>query len=697
MICTSIQGKTLEEIFAILEEEAVEMAEIRLDRCPLTDSEIEELFSNTDTPLIATCRIAESADMQEAERKLLTAVQAGAKYIDIEIEAPAPMGKRLRRAARENGTTLIRSFHDFEGTPSLEELEQNVIKCKSFGADVVKVVTTAKSAEDCEIIRQLYGVKIPPEAFHLHPGLEGELEPERIAEGSLIAFCMGEAGRMSRLDALKYGAPFTYAALDEASATAPGQWSFAEMSKALYGNAEGFYAEHLVMPASKSFAQRAIIAAALAEGTSHLRGYSPCADSEAAIAVARALGAEVTEGEVLTIKGIGPIDKPLDFNSLHTGESGLLTRLMIPILAKIGNGAMRVTGEKTLVKRPLSGANDIMAAFGVTLHNVEEHPGSKEIFVPLNIVGNLIPGRADISGKGGSQLISGLLMALPLADRTSSLFVSEPKSIPYLYITLDVLQKFGIRVITELEGDKDFLETQDWNRCTGMSFKIKGGQAYKAVDLSLEGDWSAAANFCVAGAVFGSASVDGLDTRSLQADLTIMDVLVEAGASISQIDNDCVDAVNEAATAAGVNPHTGAVNVVKAPLNAFSFDLNNAPDLFPIVAVLAAFCPGRNVIGGTGRLAGKESNRALAILNMLLQMGVDARIEGDNMIIEGHSMAYRLLNGKLLKGGAYTSNHDHRMVMALKVASLGAESPIIIDDEACVAKSCPDFLQIFGN
>ena len=240
------------------------------------------------------------------------------------------------------------------------------------------------------------------------------------------------------------------------------------------------------------------------------------------------------------------------------------------------------------------------------------------------------------------------------------------------------------------------MQTQDWSYCTGMTFKIKGGQSYKAVDLSLEGDWSSAANFCVAGALFGAASIDGLDTQSLQADLTIMDILVEAGASISQFDNDCVDAVNAAATAAGVNTHTGAVNVAKAPLNAFRFDLNNAPDLFPITAVLAAFCPGESRIAGTGRLAGKESDRAKSITDMLTQMGVECAVEGDEMVIRGHSLASRLLNGNLLKGGCYTSNHDHRMVMALKVVGLGADSPVVIDDEACVAKSFPDFLTLFG-
>ncbi len=680
MICTCIQNKNLEEIFSILEQGDIEMAEIRLDLCPdLDEEDIESLFSGTDIPLIATCRIAGSASMQEAERRLRTAILAGAKYVDVELEAPAPMGKRLRRAARESGTTLIRSYHNFDETPDAETLAEMVTKCRIFGSDVIKVATMAHSPEDVARVMDLYGMTYP----------DGRTQEE----GTLVAFCMGEAGKESRLECLRRGAPFTYVSLGEGDGTAPGQWTLAGMNEAVYHGAQGFYAEHLNMPSSKSFAQRAIIAAALAEGTSHLRGYSACADTAAAVAAARALGAEVTEGEVLTIKGIGPIEGPLDMSSLHCGESGLLTRMMIPIMSQIGPGSVLVTGEKTLVNRPLKGAADIMASFGVMLRNAART--SREIYVPLTVEGKLVPGRADISGAGGSQIISGLLMALPMADAPSTVYVSEPKSIPYMFITLDVLQKFGIRIGNEMEGDEEFLQTRDWSYCTGLTFKVKGGQRYKAAELSLEGDWSSAANFLVAGAIFGSASVDGLDTQSLQADLTIMDILVEAGASVSQIENDCVDEVSAAAAAAGVNPHTGAVNAVKAPLNAFSFDLNNAPDLFPITAVLAAFCPGESRIAGTGRLANKESDRAKAITDMLTQMGVECAIEGDEMVIRGHSLSSRLLNGNLLKGGEYTSNHDHRMVMALKVASLGASSPIVIDDEQCVAKSFPDFLTLF--
>ena len=680
MICTCIQNKNLEEIFSILEQGDIEMAEIRLDLCPdLDEEDIESLFSGTDIPLIATCRIAGSASMQEAERRLRTAILAGAKYVDVELEAPAPMGKRLRRAARESGTTLIRSYHNFDETPDAETLAEMVTKCRIFGSDVIKVATMAHSPEDVARVMDLYGMTYP----------DGRTQEE----GTLVAFCMGEAGKESRLECLRRGAPFTYVSLGEGDGTAPGQWTLASMNEAVYHGAQGFYAEHLNMPSSKSFAQRAIIAAALAEGTSHLRGYSACADTAAAVAAARALGAEVTEGEVLTIKGIGPIEGPLDMSSLHCGESGLLTRMMIPIMSQIGPGSVLVTGEKTLVNRPLKGAADIMASFGVMLRNAART--SREIYVPLTVEGKLVPGRADISGAGGSQIISGLLMALPMAEAPSTVYVSEPKSIPYMFITLDVLQKFGIRIGNEMEGDEEFLQTRDWSYCTGLTFKVKGGQRYKAAELSLEGDWSSAANFLVAGAIFGSASVDGLDTQSLQADLTIMDILVEAGASVSQFENDCVDEVSAAAAAAGVNPHTGAVNAVKAPLNAFSFDLNNAPDLFPITAVLAAFCPGESRIAGTGRLANKESDRAKAITDMLTQMGVECAIEGDEMVIRGHSLSSRLLNGNLLKGGEYTSNHDHRMVMALKVASLGASSPIVIDDEQCVAKSFPDFLTLF--
>ncbi len=657
MICTSLQNKTYEEILTILEDPAVEMAEIRLDRCPLSDEQIEALFADSDTPLIATCRIAESPSPEEAERRLRLAIEAGARFADLEIEAPAQISKNFQHLCRKRGTEIIRSYHNFEETPDDEGLQMALARCFRYGADVAKVVTACHDPADAARLEALYSLV---------------LEDVDSLQGRLVAFGMGEEGRQSRLECLRRGAPFSYAALSAEEATAPGQWSLAEMHSALYGTRQPYCAEGVAMPASKSFAQRAIFAAALAGGTSHLSGYSPCGDSEAALQLAEALGARVQrDGDTIAITGIGAAYGQLQAKQVDTGESGLLTRLAIPVLAAIGDGSFSVTGHGTLPDRPLSGAAGIMASFGVLLSNAVEREG-REVHIPAQVKGRLIPGTADVSGKGGSQLISGLLMALPLCDKDSLLHVSEPKSIPYMYITLDVLRHFGIQTRSEMEGDAEMLEADDWSGCTGINFKVRGRQRYRAADFAIEGDWSAAANYLVAGAVFGSAELTGLDTKSLQADLTIIDILVEAGAVVSQLDE-------------------GTVCVRKAPLEAFRQDLSNAPDLFPIVAVLAAFCAGESRIAGVSRLAGKESNRAEAILQMLQQMGVEAHIEDDVLVVFGETLSARLLSGRLLRGGEYTSRHDHRMVMALKVASLGTESPIVIDDEACVGKSFPGF------
>ena len=773
MICTTIQNKNLDQILEALE--SCEMAEIRLDRCSLSLRDIEECFTS-DVPLVATCRIAdliatepalqdesltpqskEIKAAQIAEKRLCEAIEAGARYVDVEIEAPKQMSKRVRNVAHENGTVFIRSFHDFEGTDSLEALKAVVEKCCYHGADMVKVVTTAHTQEDADKVLSLYD---------WCSGMSAS-ENEKIAslaEGGLIAFCMGDAGRQSRLDCLRKGSPYTYAAVSEDEAAAPGQWTASEMASALYGdfhfvgtcstfegkmhavptktggpaalsgvkctrsNLEpGVVISNPEVPCSKSFAQRAIIAAALASGTSHLRGYTPCGDNEAAIRVAENLGAKVDRnggeliitgisaglGDLATLPANGVSDEPAllpegqdksslpegvapGLPTLHVGESGLLTRMMIPVMAQLCPGPVVFTGEKTLLGRPLTGAREIMEALGASVTSVDQSAAGvpSPVRVPLTVQGPLAATRAEISGKHGSQIISGLLMALPFSQKNTSLIVREPKSIPYMFITVEVLKKFGIKIGNDMLGGRDFIESGgDWSLCTEIVFKVKGGQRFKAADIDLEGDWSAAANFLVAGAIFGKVEMEGLDTTSLQADLSIMDILMDAGASLSQLDGD-----------------KGSITVQRAPLKAFAVDASNCPDLFPIVSVLAAFCQGTSRIAGVGRLANKESDRAKAIVEMLTQMGVKAYVEGDELMVEGHSLAQRLLAHKacvascspasqpgLLKGGKYTSHHDHRMVMALKVASLGADSPIVIDDETCVEKSFPDFLDMFSR
>lgn len=663
MICATLQNKDFSALSdAVIE---VEMAEIRLDRCGLDNEEIDEIFSESDVPLIATCRVAEieanepsvqgleersrrikAADI--AGKKLLRAIKAGAALVDLELEVPDSMARKVIKAAHDEGLYVIRSYHDFEGTDSFEALKALTEKCYATG-DYAKIVTTAKSEADVEKLMRLY-----------------EWNEKK---GRLIAFCMGEAGVQSRIDCLKKGSPFTYAAYGEVAA--PGQLPYADMKKTVYGDFHftGVEENILDMPSSKSFAQRAIVAAALADGESHLKGYSPCGDNEAALNVARALGAGVAvNGDEVTINGIAARKGCLALESLNVGESGLLARLMMPVMARLSDNPVTITGEKTLLERPLTGAHEILDAFGVTMLCEGEK-------LPVTVVGKSRSGRVDIDGKGGSQLISGLMTAAAFVEANTTLSISNPKSIPYMFITMEVLKKFGIRISNEMLGDRDFFESDgDWSLCTNMVFKIKGNQQFKAADINLERDWSAAANFLVAGAVFGKAAVDNMDTTSLQADLSIMDILMDTCASLSQEEG---------------NP--GIIVAQRAPLLPFDVDASNCPDLFPIISVLAAFCNGTSHIEGVERLKNKESNRAEAIVEMLTQMGVPAKIIGDKMEITGTTLAGRCLTGTLLKGGRYSSHRDHRMAMALKVASLGAESPIVIDDEECMAKSFPEF------
>ena len=669
------------------------MAEIRLDESPISLEDIGELFSGSDIPLVATCRCRGGRkEWEVAEARLRAAIEAGAKYADLEMDAPAPVGKRIRQVCRECGTILIRSYHDYDRTPPEVALRSIGERCSMFGGEIVKIVTTAHTPEDAARVMWLYSDTPAPER--------------------LIAFAMGEPGRETRLECLRLGAPFTYAAVSEDEATAPGQWTTAAMRAVLYpgtktadfvpeqpqnthsGTNKPLFVPELPirptapipMPASKSFAQRAILFAALAEGTSNLSGYTPCGDSEAAIAVAEALGAKVVrEGDVLVITGIAVAPGCHDgAATFHTGESGLLTRLLIPLLAVLSPEPVRVTGEKTLLGRPLANAHDYMAAFGGRLQPEAHFDSARpfDCYLPLTVRGPLIPGRAELSGKGGSQMLSGLLAALPLLAGDSRLLVDEPRSIPYLFITLDVLKQFGVHIGSEMEGDETFLETRDWSHCSAIRFTIKGGQRLHAADFRIEGDWSGAAPFLVAGALFGETEVAGLEADSLQADLSILDILTDAGASISRIEE---------------GDHSGNIHVVRAPLNPFHTDLNNCPDLFPMVAVLAAFCPGESYILGTDRLAHKETDRAAAILEMLTQMGVSASISEDCLTVSGMSLTQRLLTGQLLHGGRFFSYGDHRMVMALSVAALGADSPVEIDDTECIAKSFPEFKRLFDQ
>ena len=785
MICTSIKDKDFEQIKVILADPAIEMAEIRLDLCPIAVEDIKELFGNATKPLVATCRF--SAD--NAWERLKVAIEAGAMFADLELfedEGDKEAGlveKEFTELCRKNGTRIIRSYHNFEGTPGLAILKEKVRQCFEAGADIAKIATTAKNFKDSCTIDSLYdwfNDEYAPEVANLDsmPGsCSKHIVPGKssgIFKAELIAFAMGELGRVSRVDCLMNGAPFTYASLNADECTAPGQLSVEEMNVLLYNkksstsldianasDAEGnscdslteseksivsmFSLENIVqqrndnrktlylnriydaVPASKSYAQRAIIAAALAQGTSRIYNYTPCADSEAAIEAARALGATISKEYTpqkavctLVINGIGASEKTrLHIAELHTGESGLLTRLMVPLISLLNDCDCRITGERTLLGRPLKGLQETMALSGVKLTGAHE---GQAICVPFTIkasdtnadIAVPAPVKIKVDGSNGSQIISGLMMALPMSGYDYEIIVENPKSIPYLRMTAQVLAEFGIQIsilpesnatcynnsssafefsketlkinLIELSGNNTFSTAETMGTDSVLRIRIRGNQIYKAADYVLEGDWSGAANLLVAGAILGRAEVHGLKSDTLQGDSVILDILAKAGALVSVGPNKAQSEAGHISSSA-----TDIVTVVKVPLLAFNISLENAPDLFPVVALLAAFCSGESRIEGTHRLVGKESNRARAIVEMLRQMGVSVSLEDNTLIVNGESLSSRILNQRLPKGGAYSSHHDHRMAMALSVAALCTRSIIEIDDTECIAKSFPNF------
>lgn len=650
MICTTILRK--EDLARVAD---LEMAEIRLDKLDLTMDEIDEVFLS-DTPLIATCRV-DGDDYKAARRsfaKLERAILAGANFVDIEIEMPKSVSKDIEHVAHENGTTVIRSYHNFEKTPSSEELLEIAGKCKYHGGEIVKIAVKGSSEEDFARVAALY---------------------DHFEKGTLVAFNIStDESSKTRIDALRHGAPFSYAAIDEDSAIF-GQMTAESMSKAVYGPAGIDFrkvADAIQMPASKSFAQRAIILAALAEGTSVLSHYTPCDDNEGAIKVAEKLGARVERiGHELIITGISAEPGCLDLTSLNVTESGLLARMMMGLLPSLCKGDITIEGEKSLATRHLAGSQEMLAKVGVT---------ATSDIVPITLKGTPKTGRKTIDGSHSSQLISGLLMSLPLLPGNTTLTIENPKSIPYMFITLDVMKAFGVKVKNELSGGQDFIESDgNWDLCTEIEFQIYGNKKYSSAKIDLEGDWSAAANFLVAGAIAGKVTIAGVDTTSLQADLSIMDILMDAGAAMSQTDG-----------------AKGVITVQRAPLRAFDVDANNCPDLFPIISILAAFCEGDSHIKGVMRLVHKESNRADTIMEMLRGLGVEVKTEGDEMTITGHSLASRSLGGMMLHGGKFSSHKDHRIAMALSVAGLLTDSPVVIDDTACTAKSYPGFIEDFS-
>ena len=618
--------------------------EIRLDCFNFEEEDITHIFSQPrQAKLIATYHIDLPSQLDNAAQQLSTAILAGADYVDIPLDFPENSRRWLMNLAMNRGCRTIVSWHDYSDTDSREKLLEMARKAQYEGADIIKIVTTAHSREDAEAVLSLY---------------------EHFKADQLIAFAMGQEGSCSRWESFNKGAPLFYLSPSRGSATASGQPYWAELLPEDAVQLRGTVS----LPASKSFAQRAIVLAAMTSGTTKLYGVTLCDDVAAAIGVARSLYADVhLDSGTLTIEGHQNILKDglkVRDNMLFAGESGLLARLCIPLAGLAGKDVV-VAGEGSLLKRRIDDHRQALRKLGL------KPSFSGKGYLPVVVSGRLHSGHVEVPGDKGSQMVSGLLLALSQCRGGSTVSVENITSSQYISLTTYIASFFGLDgyICRGLEHTIDFDEEDDLCR----TWYIDGMQKVTPViGLEVERDWSAAAMLIVAGALMGDLTLTDLDMDSFQPDLAIFDLL-----KYNQVDIQLAE-------------DNRTVNVRRSIIQPFNYDISDSPDLFAPLFLLACCAGGKSVILGIERLRNKESDRASSFAQEFRKLGVQTSISDDIMIIYGRE------NRRF--DAAHCSAHgDHRLAMALHLASLMCDGTIEVEDPACVAKSFPEFYELIDK
>jgi 3-phosphoshikimate 1-carboxyvinyltransferase len=398
-------------------------------------------------------------------------------------------------------------------------------------------------------------------------------------------------------------------------------------------------------PASKSSMQRACAAALVSQTKTHIRNPGSSNDDLASLRVIQSLGATIEnlpDGSLLLhSRGIRPVS---DF--VNCGESGLGIRMFAPLVAMSAK-TMTIEGEGSLLARPMDFFDEIFPKLGVVSR-------SNTGRLPLQLTGPLRPADIITDGSLSSQFLTGLLMAYSASDaRNVSINVNNLKSRPYIDLTLSVMRSFGLKVPQNQEYRRFHFSAEPWKKPAGT------------IEYTVEGDWSGGAFLLVAGAISGEAIILGLDPDSTQADKSIVQALLDAGAPMKISKNE--------------------IHIVggsSKKLNAFHFDATDCPDLFPPLVALASVCQGASFITGVSRLAHKESDRALTLQEEFGKLGVDIMINGDIMGIKGTNE---------LKSATVHSRHDHRIAMATAVAAVRSAGPVQIEKADAINKSYPAF------
>jgi 3-phosphoshikimate 1-carboxyvinyltransferase len=406
------------------------------------------------------------------------------------------------------------------------------------------------------------------------------------------------------------------------------------------------------VPGSKSITQRALIAAALAEGDSVLIGPLASEDTSYTMGALRAMHIEIDDrdpGRWLVRGTGGVIGTPNQ--DIFLGNNGTATRFLTSVAA-LGHGRFRITGDRRMAERPIAPLMEALRGWQVEVRS-EADNGCP----PLKLDAKGLAGGRTVLPEGkSSQYLSSLLLVAPYAAQPAELEVrGEVLSRPYVEMTLAVMADFGIRV--EALPSLHF-------------FRIPQGR-YTGREYRIEGDASGASYFWAAAAVTGGrVTVANVPVPSLQGDANLVPLLARMGCTVHQ---------------------TGQGITVQGPdrLEPIEADMGDMPDVAPTLAIVAAFAEGTTIINNVAHLRIKECDRVSAMVNELRRMGAEVEEEPDRMLIHGRA------GGANLHGATIETYHDHRIAMCFAVAGLRVPG-VEISGEECVAKSFPDFWERFS-
>jgi len=405
---------------------------------------------------------------------------------------------------------------------------------------------------------------------------------------------------------------------------------------------------HINVPGSKSYTNRALIIASIAQGTSALSGCSNANDSSLLIKILQQLGISIVgDGDSVTVKGNGGKFKEFR-GKIDVEDAGTVMRFLTALCCFIP-GETTLEGSLRMYQRPIKGLVDALLQLGANITYMGE-PG----FPPLKINGGkLYGGKVNMDASSSSQFISALLLVAPLLDTDLEIITTgEVASAPYIDMSVSVMKNFGVSV--EQDNKKKYL--------------IRTKSVYTSSDYAIEGDASCASYFFALAAITQSTiRINKLSPSSLQGDIKFTELLEKMGCRITRGENYIE------------------VTGVKA-LNSITKDMRDMQDVAQTLAVVAAFTKGTTILKGLKNLEIKETKRLTALQNELTKMGIDCVSDGEQITIHG---------GKP-KGALINTYNDHRMAMAFAIAGTRVEN-LQIESPQVVKKSFPEFWNTLRN